>query len=93
MSQNADQLNENPILLRDDRDGIATLTLNRPQQYNALSSAMLAELQSALDDIATNDALRVVIIGANGKAFCAGHDLKEMRPSEDRAVHQALFDQ
>lgn len=85
--------NESQILLRDDSDGIATLTLNRPQQYNALSSAMLGELQAALDDIATNDAVRVVIIGANGKAFCPGHDLKEMRASEDRAVHQALFDQ
>ncbi len=78
MSQSADPqseypqgkypITETPILLRDDSEGIATLTLNRPQQYNALSSAMLAELQSALDDIAANDSLRVVIIGANGKA-------------------------
>lgn len=81
-----------PVLLRHDEDGIATLTLNRPGQYNALSDDLLAELQDELDQIARDETLRVVIIGANGKAFCAGHDLKEMRRSEDRAVHQALFD-
>ena len=70
--------------------GIATLTLNRPGQYNALSEDMLIALQEALDDIAGDDTVRVVVIAANGKAFCAGHDLKEMRSSEDRAFHQAL---
>ena len=92
MSAPADKVTDEPILLRDDADGIATLTLNRPAQYNALSEAMLTELQRALDAIATDDAVRVVILGGNGKAFCAGHDLKEMRRSEDRAYHQALFD-
>ena len=82
-----------PVLLRDDQDGIVTLTLNRPRQYNALSADLLTSLQTELDEIAQNQALRVVVIAANGKAFCAGHDLKEMRASEDRAVHQALFDQ
>jgi enoyl-CoA hydratase/carnithine racemase len=82
-----------PVLLRDDQDGIVTLTLNRAAQYNALSADMLTSLQTELDDIAQDQALRVVVIAANGKAFCAGHDLKEMRASEDRAVHQALFDQ
>ncbi len=82
------------ILLRDDADdGITTLTLNRPQQYNSLSSALLTELQCALDDIAQDGNIRVVIIAAEGRAFCAGHDLKEMRSSEDRAFHKALFSQ
>ena len=82
-----------PVLLRDDQDGIVTLTLNRAAQYNALSADMLTSLQTELDDIAQNTALRVVVIAANGKAFCAGHDLKEMRASEDRATHRALFEQ
>ena len=81
------------VVLRDESDGIVTLTLNRPAQYNALSAETLTCLQAELDDIAQNDALRVVVIGANGKAFCAGHDLREIRSSEDRAVHRALFDQ
>jgi enoyl-CoA hydratase/carnithine racemase len=54
---------------------------------------MLSELQQALDDIARDDSIRVIIIASQGKAFCAGHDLKQMRSSEDRAFHQALFEQ
>ncbi len=92
MSATADELSSESILLRDDRDGITTLTLNRPAQYNALSSDMLDALQTALDDINEDESIRVVILAANGKAFCPGHDLKEMRSSEDRAFHQALFD-
>ncbi len=92
MSAPADQVTDEPILLRDDADGIATLTLNRPAQYNALSEAMLTGLQQALDAIATDDTVRVVILAGSGKAFCAGHDLKEMRQREDRAYHQSLFD-
>lgn len=92
MSATADDVNPETILLRNDADGIATLTLNRPAQYNALSSQMLSALQEQLDDIDRDDAVRVVIIAANGKAFCPGHDLKEMRSSEDREFHQALFD-
>ncbi len=93
MSATADEVVDQSILLRDDSDGITTLTLNRPQQYNALSGEMLTELQAALDDIGQDDSIRVVIIGANGKAFCPGHDLKEMRSSEEREFHQALFNQ
>jgi enoyl-CoA hydratase/carnithine racemase len=77
--------------LRDDSDGITTLTLNRPAQYNALSGEMLDELQHALDAIDRDESVRVVVIAANGKAFCPGHDLKEMRSSEEREFHQALF--
>ncbi len=93
MGVTANDIIEPPILLREDQDGIATLTLNRPQQYNALSGEMLTELQRALDDIANDENIRVIIIAAQGKAFCAGHDLKQMRSSEERSFHQALFDQ
>lgn len=88
-----DPVTPEPVLLRSDDDGIATLTLNRPDKYNALSEELLASLQHELDQIAGDETLKVVIIAARGKAFCAGHDLKEMRASEDRAIHQALFDQ
>jgi enoyl-CoA hydratase/carnithine racemase len=93
MSASVSEVATEAILLREDVNGITTLTLNRPQQYNALSSAMLAELQNALDDIRQDDRIRVVIIAANGKAFCAGHDLKEMRSSEDKTFHEELFKQ
>ena len=92
MSASADQLQSEGILLREDRDGVATLTLNRPAQYNALSGEMLDALQTKLDDIDRDASVRVVVIAARGKAFCPGHDLKEMRASEERAFHQALFD-
>ena len=91
MNANANEVAAQANLLREESDGICTLTLNRPQQYNALSSEMLTELQNALDDISQNDGIRVVIIAANGKAFCPGHDLKEMRSSEDKAFHEELF--
>jgi enoyl-CoA hydratase/carnithine racemase len=71
---------------------ITTLTLNRPAQFNPLSSAMLSALQSALDEVAKSDA-RVVVIAAEGKAFCAGHDLKEMRANPSPAWQKRLFDQ
>jgi enoyl-CoA hydratase/carnithine racemase len=80
------------ILLRDDADGVATLTLNRPQARNALSLAMLEALQKALADIAADAGARVVVIRGAGPAFCAGHDLKEVRGHEDRAFHQKLFE-
>lgn len=82
---------ESPLLLREDKDGVATLTLNRPNQYNALSEAMLSALRGALDEIAADRSLRLVIIAARGKAFCAGHDLKEMRAKPDQAYYESLF--
>ena len=88
-----DPVTPEPVLLRSDNDGVATLTLNRPAKFNALSEELLTSLQSELDQIAQDETLKVVIIAAHGKAFCAGHDLKEMRATEDRAAHQALFDQ
>ena len=68
-----------PQLLRTDKNGITTLTLNRPGQFNALSSVLLNELQSALDAVAKENSVRVVVIAGSGPAFCAGHDLKEIR--------------
>lgn len=91
MNKPAEQIPDQPILLRSVQEGICTLTLNRPLQYNSLSSELLAELNSALDEINEEDSVQVVIIAATGKAFCAGHDLKEMRSSEERDFHQALF--
>lgn len=81
-----------PLVLqsRDDR-GVVTLTLNRPQAFNALSEAMLAALQSAFDALAKDDSVRVVVLAAAGKAFCAGHDLKEMRAEPSLAYYQRLF--
>ena len=89
----AAQLPEEPILLREVDGPVATLTLNRPRQYNALSEGLLTELQSALDEIATDESIRILVIAASGKAFCAGHDLKEMRARPEEAYYQALFAQ
>ena len=79
------------ILLRHDEDGICRLTLNRPRQYNALSEAMLDALQGAFDDIADDSSVRAVVIAGAGKAFCAGHDLKEMRASPSQEYYEYLF--
>ncbi len=84
---------EDAILLRRDDAGITTLTLNRPRQYNTLSQAMLTALQTSLDAIAADATVRVVVIAGNGPAFCAGHDLKEMRARTDKVFHKALFEQ
>ena len=82
-----------PVLLRNDADGVAVLTLNRPQQRNALSAALMTALQEALDAIAREPSVKVVVIGGAGPAFCAGHDLKEMRANPGRANYEALFEQ
>lgn len=74
-----------PVLLRADRDGIATLTLNRPRARNALSSGLIAALQRELDGIANDPGVRAVVIAANGPAFCAGHDLAEVSGMHDDA--------
>ena len=79
------------LLLIETTDGIATVTLNRPGQFNALSSALIDELQSTLDGIAANPEVRVVVIAARGRGFCSGHDLKEIRAMRDAAEVEALF--
>jgi enoyl-CoA hydratase/carnithine racemase len=66
-------------LLRADHAGVAVLTLNRPERYNALSSGLLHALHAEVDVIAGDGSVRVVIIAARGEAFCAGHDLRELR--------------
>lgn len=81
------------ILLREDRDGVVTLTLNRPAQFNALSTELLAALQEALEKVGADDTARVVVIAGAGKAFCAGHDLKQMRANHDHGYMQRLFRQ
>ncbi len=92
-STQAQSPTEQPLVLREDRGGVARLTLNRPQQFNALSQAMLEALQDALDAIARDASVRVVVIAGAGKAFCAGHDLKEMRANRDQGFIKALFDE
>ena len=82
---------ETRLLLRDDQNGITTLTLTRPDKFNALSDALLAELTAALDAIREDASVRVVVIKANGRAFCVGHDLKEMRADTTRENLQDLF--
>jgi enoyl-CoA hydratase/carnithine racemase len=76
-----------------DGRGVVTLTLDRPASFNALSAGMLAALQGELDRVAVDEAARVVVLGAAGKAFCAGHDLKEMRAEPSQAYYEALFAQ
>ena len=89
MSEAEEQL----VLRSHDARGVVTLTLNRPQAFNALSETMLVELQRQLDAIAPDESVRVVVIAAQGKAFCAGHDLKEMRADPSLDYYERLFAQ
>jgi enoyl-CoA hydratase/carnithine racemase len=81
------------VLRSQDARGVVTLRLNRPQAFNALSEAMLAALQRELDAIADDKLVRVVVLAAEGKAFCAGHDLKEMRATPSLDYYRHLFAQ
>ncbi len=77
-----------------ERDGpVARVTLNRPAQFNALSEALMESLQRSLDEIAADESVRVVVLGAAGKAFCAGHDLREMRAEPSHDYYRTLFAQ
>lgn len=81
-----------PLVLRQqDERGVVALTLNRPQAFNALSEAMLAALAAEFEAIGRDESARVVVLGASGKAFSAGHDLKEMRAQPSLAYYQRLF--
>ena len=83
-----------PLVLNTrDARGVVTLTLNRPQAFNSLSQGLLAALQAELDRLRDDATARVVVLAAAGKAFCAGHDLKEMRAEPSLAYYQALFEQ
>jgi enoyl-CoA hydratase/carnithine racemase len=79
------------LLLKDCKDRVATLTLNRPAQRNALSAALLAELQSALDALAADRSVRVVVLAGNGPAFSSGHDLKEIQAMPSQEDVERLF--
>ena len=82
-----------PLHVQRDARGVVTLTLNDPARFNALGGEMLAALQQALDDVARDESARVVVLAAQGKAFCAGHNLKEMAAHPDLAWYQRLFAQ
>ena len=82
-----------PVLHTKDARGVHRLVLSRPATFNALSEDMLAALQTALDAIALDSSARVVVLAAQGKAFCAGHNLKEMRARPELAYYQKLFAQ
>ena len=83
-----------PLVLRQtDERGVVSLTLNRPQAFNALSEGLLEALQTALDAVAADGSARVVVIAGAGRAFCAGHDLKEMRAEPSLDQYQRLFAQ
>ncbi len=89
---NTCQSNEK-ILLRSDKNGAAFLSLNRPDKLNTLSEAMLNALQRELDDIAADSTVQCVVISAEGRGFCAGHDLQEMRSHPEHSYYQELFRQ
>jgi enoyl-CoA hydratase/carnithine racemase len=80
-----------PILLKDVREGIATLTLNRAPQRNSLSLDLMTAMQEALDGCGRDGSVKVVVIAANGPVFCAGHDLKELRANPGRAFYERTF--
>ena len=81
-----------PAVLRHDHDGVATLTLNRGDRLNPLSTEMIAALSAELDAIAKDGAVRAVVLAGAGRGFCAGHDMKEMHAHPDAAWQQGLFD-
>lgn len=84
---------ESLVTCHEDARGVVRLQLNRPDAFNALSSEMLAQLQSAIDTISLSSTARVVVLSAAGKAFCAGHDLVEMRSQPSMDFYQTLFAQ
>lgn len=86
-------LADSPLQVQRDARGVVTLTLNDPARFNALGHEMLAALQQALDAVARDDSVRVVVLAAAGKAFCAGHNLKDMAAHPDLAWYQQLFGQ
>jgi enoyl-CoA hydratase/carnithine racemase len=81
----------NDLVLRQDGDAIATLTLNRPERSNALSEGMMDALEERIHEVADDPAIRVIVLAANGKNFCAGHDLAEMHGHADKAYFETLF--
>ncbi|HMA08150.1 MAG TPA: enoyl-CoA hydratase [Ramlibacter sp.] len=84
---------DDAVLTSRDGRGVVTLTMNRPANFNALSEEMLQALQQALDRLAADESARVVVLAAAGKAFCPGHNLKEMIEKPSLAYYQGLFEQ
>lgn len=82
-----------PLVIKEISGSVVTLTLNSPKQFNTLSIELLTAMQAELDSIAKDSSVQVLVIAANGKAFCAGHNLKEMRANPDEAFQRALFEQ
>ncbi len=80
-----------PYVLSSREGGVLTLSLNRPAQFNSLSDAMMAALMAELDAVAADPEVRVVVIAGAGKAFCAGHDLKQMKAHPSLEFYQGLF--
>ena len=78
-------------LFRADADGVTTLTFNRPQARNALSRSMIAAVQHELDAIREDPSVRAVVIAAKGPAYCAGHDMRELRSNNSRAFYDDIF--
>jgi len=78
-------------LLREDHEGVAMLRLHRPTRQNALSEALIEALERAIEALAGDDAVRVVVLAGSGPAFCAGHDLREMRARPDLDYYRGLF--
>jgi len=94
MSADTMTIPEQPLVLRQKDDAVARVTLNRPERFNPLSSAMIAVLQSELEAIAHDESVRVVVLAAEGRGFCAGHDLKEMNAhTGDEAWQRHLFEE
>lgn len=93
MHANTQAVAAEPLLLRQDNGGVVTLTLNRPAQFNSLSRALVSDLQAELDRIAADPGARVVVVAGAGKAFCSGHDLKEMRANPSKEAQRSLFQQ
>ena len=91
MSTSSVEDNVTPLVLQQQKGAVAYLTLNRPAQYNALSEEMLAAVEAALDKVAADPAARVVVLGGAGKAFCAGHDLKQMKSKPSVDYYRRLF--
>lgn len=84
---------DTPYVLKSVSNGVATLTLNRGDKFNPLSEEMMTALQAALDELKGDDGVRVVVLAAAGKAFCAGHDLKQMRAQPSADYYKKLFNQ
>jgi enoyl-CoA hydratase/carnithine racemase len=93
MNANTQAVATEPLLLSRNDAGVVTLTLNRPAQFNSLSRALVGELQAEFERIAADPGARVVVLAGAGKAFCSGHDLKEMRSNAAKEFQHSLFQQ